>query len=703
MTMSHFVFYSFSVIVCSGMFMLLYNLFVSRKADYTSCRRFILITMLLSVVIPTLDVPLYHKQVKTEQAVAAVSDQVIPAGIPQTAGHDSEQDVMTVMPAGTVGERGGSDASLPNSGTSGNVDSRLWDSIDWSMVLLIIYLAGVLVSIGMILKSIYYISGIRNKSVLTKGQGYTLAVNACIKSPFSFLHTIFMGQEYGSNERRQIMSHEMSHVQHNHSFEKLAMSLLRSVFWFNPFIWMAEKSLEEVQEWQADNDALSDGYNVDDYRDTVVRMLFGMSPLATTGMNSSFTKRRLLRMKEKESTGHMLAVSILTLTVASALFLCFGCKAVDEERLINDDDREMPGNPPFNKTEGEYRKYIENDDRLFLRIDNLVYGKKDDAEPIKRTFFLEKRDSWGDLAKSLEIVEDTKAESYPTMICINGYECADFPTSSALKWVDDKTIIVIGDKLATVEDFHSLKPEDYLCIVYYRPRADKRNTIPSLVYAITAQSVDYYGSYNYQALIDTPDADLPEIISPGSWGIHGNYFIYSSNKHVVAVTPHYAIDGMLVSFEEYRDNYESNRYGIPLILRNSQAAKRFGNDVRVVVELRSRNTVRVHFSNVNGMIMTVINGQEYPLSELSNLSKILSLSQEMPENDPLTYVEIFLDQENNGWITDELVEHIRQYIPWDDPALIINAFRKITVKSKPASEIGFNRYNRAELIEVLPD
>lgn len=41
--------------------------------------------------------------------------------------------------------------------------------------------------------------------------------------------------------------------------ERLALSVLRSFFWFNPFFWMAEKDLEEVQEWEADKDVLDEG------------------------------------------------------------------------------------------------------------------------------------------------------------------------------------------------------------------------------------------------------------------------------------------------------------------------------------------------------------------------------------------------------------------------------------------------------------
>ena len=692
--MSQIVFYSFSVIACSGLSMLLYNLFVSRKAGYTFCRRYLLIAMLLSVVIPTLNIPLYHiNNTQPQPEMRLVSNS--------SAGYSLLQEPVQT----TAGTPVASAVEVSGAATSNTVSDaatlrgrafRLPGFVMMRLILFVMYLAGVLISLGLIIKSIIYISRIKNRSLLTSQEGYMIAENVDVKSPFSFLHTIFMGSEYSSTERSQILSHEISHVKHHHSHEKLVMSVLRSVFWFNPFMLMAEKSLEEVQEWQADNDALSCGYSVDDYRDTVIRMLFGISPLTTAGMGTSFTKKRLLRMSEKESSGHMAVVWVFSIMLASVLFFCFGCKAVIDERFVRDDDKEMPDHPQFNKTEGEYRKYIEKDDRMFLMIDNFVYGKKGDSEPIKRTFFDESHDSWTDLSRGLEFVENTTIDTYPTMICINGYKCADFPTSKSLKWVDDKTIIVIGDRLATVDEFRRLRPDDYMCIVYYRPRAGKRDEIPSLVYAITPQSVDYYGCYNYWSLIDTPDADLPDVVSPGTYGIHGRYFVYSCNKHMVAVTPHYAVNGSLVSLEEFKELYGSRKYGFPHVLRNAQA-KRFGDDVRVVVEISSNQNVYIHFSNYDGLIKPVINNVESNLDDLKNLSKRFVSDQKF--NDHI-YVDIAFDQ-TFEWMTDEFIENAKGYIPWDDPSLVINAYRKVWTTSKPDPSIGFNRYTREDLIPVL--
>lgn len=39
------------------------------------------------------------------------------------------------------------------------------------------------------------------------------------------------------------------------------MEVAKTVFWFNPFIWIATRWLTEVQEMEADREALSNGLN----------------------------------------------------------------------------------------------------------------------------------------------------------------------------------------------------------------------------------------------------------------------------------------------------------------------------------------------------------------------------------------------------------------------------------------------------------
>ena len=121
-------------------------------------------------------------------------------------------------------------------------------------------------------------------------EGWTLAENEKVQTPFSFLRTVYMGFNYSPSERLMILTHEASHVRHRHSHERLVLSALRSLLWFNPFLWMAEKDLREVQEWEADRDVLDKGNDLTLYRTAIFKQLFGYNPDISSGLNHSLTE-----------------------------------------------------------------------------------------------------------------------------------------------------------------------------------------------------------------------------------------------------------------------------------------------------------------------------------------------------------------------------------------------------------------------------
>ena len=144
--------------------------------------------------------------------------------------------------------------------------------------------------------------------------------------------TIFMGFNYEAEERLQILTHEASHIRHRHSFERISLSILRSIFWFNPFFWMAEKDLEEVQEWEADKDVLNEGYELDTYRTTIFKQLFGYNPDISCGLNHSLTKQRFIMMTQsRRGKGAWIRLAA-TLPVIAAVFLAFGCGVKSEAK-----------------------------------------------------------------------------------------------------------------------------------------------------------------------------------------------------------------------------------------------------------------------------------------------------------------------------------------------------------------------------------
>ena len=310
--MSHLLVYAIETVLCSGLFLGLYRLLISRKASYTFCRRYLVITLVLSALIPMLNVPIYVRTWAVPYLAAQTVGQTAAVLPVQTSRAE-----MAVEPYADAAIVTASDHVITEEHAA---------RPDWDKVIAWAYLLGLLVSLTLMLRSFAAISRLRKNSGLSYEDGIRLAENGNVKSPFSFLDTIFIGHIPDACQRRQILSHEMSHIGHRHTQEKLFMSVVRSLLWFNPFAWLYEKRLEEVQEWQADADALSQGFDVDDYRNTVVMTLLGVNPTAASGLNGSFTKERLLKMRTAERHGHTGTLTLATFALSAVCFSMFSLK-----------------------------------------------------------------------------------------------------------------------------------------------------------------------------------------------------------------------------------------------------------------------------------------------------------------------------------------------------------------------------------------
>ena len=305
-------------LICSGLFLVLYRLMLAKKVNFKICRAYLLTTMILSITIPLMDVPLYPTELLgriNEWTVFSFDEFMM---------SPAEIEEVTVI---------GHDIAAHNA-VRADISAIF---SDMKPILSILYLLTVIIFLGLIVLNAAKIFRLRRRSNLTYEKEYTLAEHEDIKTPFSFIRTIFMGFNYEPEERRQILTHEASHVRHRHSYERLFMSVLRSIFWFNPFFWMAEKDLEEVQEWEADKDVLDKGWNLKAYRTTIFKQLFGYNPDITCGLNHSLTKQRFIMMTQSHRGKRAWIRLAATLPVIAATFFAFGCGTKQAE-MTNEGD-----------------------------------------------------------------------------------------------------------------------------------------------------------------------------------------------------------------------------------------------------------------------------------------------------------------------------------------------------------------------------
>lgn len=557
--MKPFIIYIVEFFLCSGLFMLLYRLLIVRKPNYGLCRKYLIITMLLSAIIPALNVPLYPGQT----FIQTVSAPVI------NAEPIERQDVAEVTTVSeTVEEKVVAKAEA--------LTPQLTLNEKFMYAGIAIYLLVALILLALIVRGILLVSKLKRQADVTLKPEYHLAVSDKVETPFSFWRTIFIRTDHDETERRQIISHEASHVAHRHSIEKLLMTVLRSVFWFNPFVWKAEQRLEEVQEWQADRDALSNGYNVESYRLTIIKQLFGCNPELTSGATNSLTKIRFMKMKQKDFQGSKFLQTAAACVLTLSLFLSFGC--------------------------GQSTKAQTDDDSVMREFDKHIFFTIDKSSITDSVTMLMAMGS-DDGTKSYEIYKNARpTETNPAcLIASNGVETVESISAEELLWVNEETSIYIKSKRSTLADLKALKSYEYKKIYYSEEYKfvyveDDKNSPIKFGYQVTIDNGIMYG----------------DLVSVCGYRADTNLFFYSTHLwNVAAPTAAFAIDGKYVSYAEFKQQIESkgvkNDCGL-LVYKAGEGAKRFG-DFREVVEFRTSGFVHIsYFQNNEVPIASEIKG-----------------------------------------------------------------------------------------------
>lgn len=301
--------YLMEVLFCSGLLLGLYRLLLVRRIPYRACRRYLVAAMVAAAVIPALNIPLYPADTVFYPLplIEAPAEAVLLARDAATAWPAADADVGTLAAEASV---------VPGLASADRAAA-------WRGGVAALYGAVALLSLGLLGVRMLRIRRLRRRAHLTPGDGYTLAEHPAIASPFSFLRTVFMSPACTGLRREMILCHERSHVRHAHTAERIVLEVVCCLYWINPFVWIAGRWLEEVQEWEADADVLKAGYDLTAYRIVIFRQLFGYNPDMTCGLNHSFTKNRFLMMTRFEMHRHALwRLGAAIPVVAGMMMLC---------------------------------------------------------------------------------------------------------------------------------------------------------------------------------------------------------------------------------------------------------------------------------------------------------------------------------------------------------------------------------------------
>ena len=123
------------------------------------------------------------------------------------------------------------------------------------------------------------------------------------EAPFSFFRNLFWKDSIHlqSDLGRQILKHEMVHIEQKHSWDKIFTEIAASLFWFNPFFYLIKKEINLIHEYLADKKATKNSDTKAFAQMLLASHFSGKQFPATSPFLSSNLKKRLTMLKKSKT------------------------------------------------------------------------------------------------------------------------------------------------------------------------------------------------------------------------------------------------------------------------------------------------------------------------------------------------------------------------------------------------------------------
>jgi TonB family protein len=285
--MESFAIYLFRSVIWLTGFALVYLLFLRNERFFLLKRIYLLTGILVSLICPLFTI---HYQVEVAAPVIGTTG-LFPAEI----------------------------SSVPATPSTAEAET-----FDYRKLLLFLYLAGVIVLVSRLVWHMLLMgSAIRRSTIMENGKARLVRV-AGFRSSFSFFNYVFISPSTGDNEVREIVNHELVHINQKHWLDLILTEVLRILQWMNPFAWIYTGFIRVNHEYMADEGALKSTSDPAFYRAALINQLF-RSPVISlsNSFNYSLNKRRFDMMKKIIKSPYRKLKVFLVLPVVAGILYAF--------------------------------------------------------------------------------------------------------------------------------------------------------------------------------------------------------------------------------------------------------------------------------------------------------------------------------------------------------------------------------------------
>ncbi len=411
--MAEFLIYDLKVAVLIAVFYFCYRLLMERETMHRLNRIVLLSSILLSFLLPLCVVTLHETKV-VELA------------------REANYPELVIAESGTISAE---DSVIATAETNG------MEYVKMIFGPRVIFAAFI---IGLVCRLLYIANSYRQLRRMIKDSeqhsledGVTMAVVDLSVAPFSWMHTIVLGRTDYEECNPSILAHERGHIRLHHSWDIVFVEVLTALQWFNPVVWLLRRDLRTIHEYEADASVLSSGSDVSQYIQLLMRKAMGTKAcILANGINNSTIKKRINMMLVNKSPRRN-SLKLLALLPIVSVTLVLNAETITDVVYKNDEPQKQV---PVKK--GKKDANIKTNANQGIQVVGAI--KVPEAADKEKTY------------------ETTLKQEMQQNVAVIVYDS---------KPEGEKPMLIVDDKIATIEQVRALSRDSVVRMAVMRPDA----------------------------------------------------------------------------------------------------------------------------------------------------------------------------------------------------------------------------------------
>ena len=262
--------YILQILIFQLLFLVAYDVFLKKELHFNWNRIYLIVAPLLSFILPLIKIGFIRKNIPEEYIIQ--------------------------LPAVMLGTKS---SEYITSETLSEITIAGTSTISITLIIQIIWLTGMLVALGILGLKLFKVYKLKRSGILSKINDTNFISLPKTDTAFSFLNTIFIGEDLSDKQKETIIIHENIHIQQYHSLDLLFFEFIKVICWFNPLVYLYQSKMVLLQEFIADEKAASlKGKN--EYYNGLLSQVFKTESISfiNTFFNQSLIKKRIIMLQK---------------------------------------------------------------------------------------------------------------------------------------------------------------------------------------------------------------------------------------------------------------------------------------------------------------------------------------------------------------------------------------------------------------------